>query len=337
MVRSSDSRQWRRRSSGSLNLASVLSFSRALGVGAALLMGAGCGNDKPPVNVGVNGQGGTGGKDAGSGGAGGGGAGGAGHGGAGGAGGAGGVTDASVDAPGSDTPAGTGGTGGSAGVDASPDVSLTSVTCPTTINGMLETTDPTQVGRESRIPSAGVCGAPKGYPGNGADPTGLHFYDAYHFANTTGAAACFYFTLTYDAPDGATTGLRYLTAYSTYDPANIANAYLGDVGAVLTSPQTMSITVPAGSSIDVVVFAIDVAPNGVGAYTLTCGTSAPDAGAGGSGGADGGGAGGSGGADGGGADGSDGAAGSGGADGGGPGGSDGSDGAAESPDVASDV
>jgi hypothetical protein len=56
----------------------------------------------------------------------------------------------------------------------------------------------------------------------------------------------------------------------------------------------MSITVPAASSIDVVVFAIDGAPAGVGAYNLRCDPSAIDGGAdtGGGGGADGGGAGG---------------------------------------------
>jgi hypothetical protein len=63
---------------------------------------------------------------------------------------------------------------------------------------------------------------------------------------------------------------RYLTAYSTFYPANLATGYLGDVGDKFTSPQSMGITVPAGGSIDVVVYAVDVAPGGLGAYTLSC-------------------------------------------------------------------
>jgi hypothetical protein len=139
--------------------------------------------------------------------------------------------------------------------------------CPTVINGSLDVTDPQQTGRESRVAPAAACGAPKAFAGNQADPTNPHLYDAYHFVNPSTSSVCFNFTLNYDG----TTGLqRYLTAYTTYDPINIGDRYLGDVGAVLTAPQTMAITVPAGSSIDVVVFAIDIAPGGVGAYTLGC-------------------------------------------------------------------
>jgi hypothetical protein len=65
---------------------------------------------------------------------------------------------------------------------------------------------------------------------------------------------------------------RYLTAYSTFYPATLGTGYLGDVGDKLTSPQTMGITVPAVGSIDVVVYAVDVAPGGTGAYTLSCAT-----------------------------------------------------------------
>jgi hypothetical protein len=231
------------------------------------------------------------------------------------------MTDAGADVPavGGMTGSGGSGDGGVTGSGGSiTDAGLIPASCTGTINGVLQATDSVQTGRESRIASAGACGAPKGYPGNGADPSNPHLYNAYHFVNPSGDAVCFNFTLTYDGGggDGSAVVQRYLTAYSTYDPANIGNNYLGDVGAVLTSPQTMSITVPAGASIDVVVFAIDVAPNGVGSYALSCATSTIDAGTGDAGGGggtdggatDGGGAGGAGGADGGGADGSDGTA-----------------------------
>ena len=65
---------------------------------------------------------------------------------------------------------------------------------------------------------------------------------------------------------------KYLAAYSTFYPAVLSSGYLGDVGNTLLPPQTMGITVPAGGSIDVVVYAIDPAPGGTGAYTLSCAT-----------------------------------------------------------------
>ena len=191
--------------------------------------------------------------------------------------GAGGATDAGTDLPAAGGMTGSGGSG-AGGVTGSGgsivDAGLIPASCPGTINGALATTDSVQTGRESRIPSAAVCGVPKAYPMNGADPSNPHFYNAYHFVNPSGAAVCFNFTLTYDSGsvDGSAGVQRYLTAYSSYDPINIGNNYLGDVGDVLTSPQTMGITVPAGSSIDVVVFAIAVAPNGAGSYTLSCST-----------------------------------------------------------------
>jgi hypothetical protein len=159
--------------------------------------------------------------------------------------------------------------GGSGGSGGATDAGIVTLTCPTTIAGVLDTTDSTQTGRVSRIPPAAACGAPKPFPSNAADPTNPHLFDVYRFVNPSSDDVCFNFTLTYDGSGGL---LRYLTAYISYDPANIDVGYLGDVGVVLTSPQTMGITVPAASSIDVVVFAIDVAPSGVGPYTLSCDT-----------------------------------------------------------------
>jgi hypothetical protein len=63
---------------------------------------------------------------------------------------------------------------------------------------------------------------------------------------------------------------KHLAAFSTFYPTDLNISYLGDVGDKLTSPQAMGITVPAGGTIDVVVYAIDVAPAGVGSYTLAC-------------------------------------------------------------------
>ena len=141
------------------------------------------------------------------------------------------------------------------------------VTCPTTITGSLDPSDATQIGRLSRIAPASTCGTTKSFPGNGADTTYLHLYDAYHFTNPTGAAVCYNFTL-------STFGFQqlYLAAYSVFDPTNIVTGYLGDVGGVLDSPQYMGITVGAGAAIDVVVYATAMGTAAAGSYTLSCST-----------------------------------------------------------------
>lgn len=183
------------------------------------------------------------------------------------------------------------------------------VTCPTQIDGSLDTSDASQTGRHSRIAPVAACGAAKGFPGNAADPSNPHLFDVYRFSNPSAAPVCFNFTLAYgalsasdagaDAGDASSPGdeasgldagaadagdaaaetpvvnpgpARYLTAYGTFFPTNLALEFLGDVGDVLTSPQSMGITVPAGETIDVVVYAIDIAPAGVGSYTLSCST-----------------------------------------------------------------
>ena len=199
-------------------------------------------------------------------------------------------TAGTTGAAGSAGTTGTAGTNGRGGTTGSGGAGIGNLPCPVVIDGSIDATDQAQIGRESRINAPAACGLPKPFPGDGADPVmsgNPHLADVYRFVNTTAATSCFDFTLTYDA----TVPQRYMTAYTTYDPANIGAAYLGDVGSQLVSPQPMGITVPAGSSIDVVVFAIDVGVGGVGPYTLSC-TASTVSGAGGTGGAGGAGAGG---------------------------------------------
>jgi hypothetical protein len=153
---------------------------------------------------------------------------------------------------------------GDTGADApSPDVRGT-VACPTTIYASLDPTDPTQIGRHSRYDPASTCGSTKTFPGNGADTTYAHLYDIYHFVNPSSMPVCFYFILTYFGDP------LYAAAYSSFDPTNIATGYLGDVGGVLTSPQSMGITVGAGATVDMVVYAIAMGTTAAGSYTLSC-------------------------------------------------------------------
>lgn len=171
------------------------------------------------------------------------------------------------------------------------------VACPTVISGALESSDPTQRGRHSRVVPTSACGTTKAFPGNAADPTNPHYFDVYRFSNPGAAAACFSFTLTDGASPGADVDAgvdagapdsgvdagsdagavaagpgpaKYLTAHGTFYPTDLGRSHLGDVGANLVSPQTMGITVPAGETIDVVVYAVDIVPAGVGSYTLSC-------------------------------------------------------------------
>jgi len=203
---------------------------------------------------------------------------------------------------------GAGGGGGTGGTPVPPTPALPAnaptLTCPTQVDGALEVTDGSQTGRHSRVVPVSACGTPKGYPGNAADPTNPHLFDVYRFSNPGSAPACFEFTLTYGAvavvgDAGADAGLdagvvveldasadagdaaaqvpaapeppKYLTAYGTFYPTDISLEFLGDVGDTLTPPQTLGLTVAAGETVDVVVYAVDNAPAG-GSYTLSCST-----------------------------------------------------------------
>ncbi|HEY7376205.1 MAG TPA: hypothetical protein VIF57_28850 [Polyangia bacterium] len=181
--------------------------------------------------------------------------------------------------------AGSAGTGGSAGGGGIRDGGSGPYTCPAVIYGSLDTTDPVQYGRENRTFTPGACGANKNFPGDDADPMDAggvignpHYYDVYHFTNPGSTAVCFTFTLDYD---GMNTFIqRYITVYTTYDPTNIRTNYLSDVGNVLNPPQQMAITVAGGSSIDIVIFSVNVAGSsgGVGIYTLSCNAGTGDGG-----------------------------------------------------------
>lgn len=154
----------------------------------------------------------------------------------------------------------------SLGRDVSPDLLLPPLTCPTTIEGSLDSSDPVQTGRHSRIAPTSTCQRVKEAPGTGPDRGNPHLYDLYRFQNPSDSTACFTFTLTYSGAQ------LYATAYSHFNPDDINADYLGDVGAALDSPQTMGISVPGKTTIELVVYAIAVGTDPAGSYTLTCST-----------------------------------------------------------------
>jgi hypothetical protein len=57
-----------------------------------------------------------------------------------------------------------------------------------------------------------------------------------------------------------------------YHPTDISTGYLGDVGGVITSPQTMGISVGPGATIDVVVYSATSGTAAASSYTLSCST-----------------------------------------------------------------
>ncbi|HKP51658.1 MAG TPA: S-layer homology domain-containing protein [Chloroflexia bacterium] len=132
----------------------------------------------------------------------------------------------------------------------------TATSCPgLTINGSLTLDDPTQAGRLNTLLKASTCSNPRGCPG--AVETVPRHYDAYAFVNTSNSTACFTVEVTASCLDDI---LIHSAAYlDDFDPQNLCQNYLADVGpGVLTSSQ-YSFTVPAGARFVIVVN--ELAPN----------------------------------------------------------------------------
>jgi hypothetical protein len=147
--------------------------------------------------------------------------------------------------------------------------------CPqTVIHGTLGSNDPTfpgprasgnQIGRLNRNGIASNCAAPKTC--QIIDPAGARAYDAYTFANTSGADQCVSVQLTGTGGDNNLQSNAYL---GSYDPNNICTNYLADPGLSLGVPPTptnFSFVVPAGTSLIVVVHTTNPGETG-GTYDL---------------------------------------------------------------------
>lgn len=135
---------------------------------------------------------------------------------------------------------------------------------PVVNTGAITTSDPTQTNRVFR---SGVPSGCAGRLAGGAPLTGTYRYDSYNFTNTTGQAACV--TVQIDTAC-AGTNFIFVTAYSTFDPANVNNNVLGTGGSSPsgTAPAFFSFPVAAGASYTIVVAEV-TANAGCPAYTLT--------------------------------------------------------------------
>ncbi len=151
-----------------------------------------------------------------------------------------------------------------AGGGASPTPTPTGTPGGCTINGSIDTGDPTQTDRLFR------SGIPQTCPATTTCATfgdGLpRHYDSYTFTNTTGATQC----VTIDTNTACTgTNFIFTGAYlGSFDPANICTNWIGDSGFSPNPDQPFQVNVDDGQTFVVVVS--EVTPDaGCPGYTLT--------------------------------------------------------------------
>ncbi|MDT7603397.1 MAG: extracellular elastinolytic metalloproteinase, partial [Acidobacteriota bacterium] len=124
------------------------------------------------------------------------------------------------------------------------------------VNGQIaagDTTQPTRIFRNG-VPSD--CGG-RPFPGTNADGTPVvRRFDQYTFVNSSGSALCVKVTLKAD-----NSGIHSVAYLGSYDPNNISQNYLGDLGVTYTAntEASYSFTVPAGATYVIVVH--EITPN----------------------------------------------------------------------------
>jgi hypothetical protein len=133
-----------------------------------------------------------------------------------------------------------------------------------TINGSIDTGDPTQTDRLFRSGIPQTCPASTTCATFG-DPTPRH-YDEYTFTNTTGTTQC----VTVDTNTACTgTNFIFIAAYlGSFDPNNICTNWIGDSGSSPNPEQAFQFNVDNGQTFVIVVS--EVTPDaGCPAYTVT--------------------------------------------------------------------
>ena len=169
-----------------------------------------------------------------------------------------------------------GGFGGATG-NITVNITCQTLVCPDiVVNGVLGSGSPDRPGFSGNItPSrlfrdavASTCAVPKATC-PGTSQSGSFAFDAYPFTNDSGQSQCV--TVFFDPnPVGSPCGTdAHAVVYlNNFNPANVCQFYLADVGSSVTQP--FSFTVPAGATFFVVINA-NVAGTGVGChykYTL---------------------------------------------------------------------
>lgn len=122
-----------------------------------------------------------------------------------------------------------------------------SVSCKV-FTGRILTTDPTHSPRITRDGVHSACGIAKAYPGDFG--SGNFHYKTYSLQNTSATPDCVTLILKNADPDAAKQ--VHLVAYTgSFNPANISQNYLGDIGnsSLSGTAETMSVTIPGNTTI----------------------------------------------------------------------------------------
>ena len=143
-----------------------------------------------------------------------------------------------------------------------------------TLNGTLGTAPPGgatgQIATRIFRPGAPtvMCGASPTWPGNTG--TGPYDYNVHYITNSGGSPLCTNVILHYVSGGNATVNMQlsaFMAPFAAGDITNMAR-YLGDAGVSTGNPPvdtTFSLTVPASTTIALVVFNVNADPQGVGA------------------------------------------------------------------------
>jgi hypothetical protein len=130
-------------------------------------------------------------------------------------------------------------------------------------NGSLATGDLQQTGRTNRFGVVSTCDAPKGYPGI-FSTTGARFYDSYTITNPRNVPVCA--TIGIASRCGVNTfSVAYL---GSFDPASLGANYLADPGSTFPNTGYYEATIPANSTMVVVVHEVNPGA-GCAGYQLT--------------------------------------------------------------------
>jgi hypothetical protein len=137
---------------------------------------------------------------------------------------------------------------------------------PTTINGSLSSSDLQQTARINRDGTPSTCSSPKSCPGTlGSGP---RLYDIYSFTNSVGVSACVTIALT-SGCDPNTNPITSAAYLGSFNPSNLCQNYLGDLGNSPPAQTSYSVNVPANGTLLVNVHEINPGLLGCSSYTLT--------------------------------------------------------------------
>jgi hypothetical protein len=130
-------------------------------------------------------------------------------------------------------------------------------------NGSLATGDATQNGRLNRFGVVSTCAAPKACPGT-FTTTGVRLYDAYTITNPRNVPVC----ATIGIASGCGVNMFSIAYSGSYDPNALCTNYLADPGSSFPNVGYYEATIPANSSIVVVVHEVNTG-TGCTNYQLT--------------------------------------------------------------------